>query len=70
MLAIHNRGDLLIPLETYELAQKVSSAISIEAKRDDYNLVYRAVDTQQTHPAVAKKAAQLLVSLSLTGNKQ
>lgn len=55
MLTIHKKGGLLIPLETYELAQEVSSEISNEAKREGHDLVCRPVDARRAHSADAKK---------------
>lgn len=45
-MTIHSKGGLLIPLATYEQAERVASAITSDANARGYSLVCRAVDTQ------------------------
>ena len=44
MIAIHKNGGILVPLESYALAQKVATSISDEAKCEGFNLVCRPVE--------------------------
>lgn len=48
MLAIHNKGGLLIPTKTYALAVEISSAINDEARQEGVNLICRPVDVNRT----------------------
>jgi len=53
VIAIHSKGGLLIPLETYEHAVRVASAISSDAEAKAYCLVCRPVDVQLSLPGNA-----------------
>lgn len=47
MLTIHQNGGLLIPLETYERAVDVATAITSEAANRGYKFICRPVDAQR-----------------------
>jgi ATP-dependent Clp protease adapter protein ClpS len=43
MIQIHNRGGILLPFESYELADRVATSIVEDARKNNHNLVCRAV---------------------------
>ncbi len=46
MRTIHTKGGILIPLDSYEKAQEISSAVIVEAKQKGYRFVCRPVSTR------------------------
>jgi ATP-dependent Clp protease adapter protein ClpS len=47
MLAVHTKGGLLVPLETYEGAVRTAAAISADAAAKGHALMCRAVDVRK-----------------------
>jgi hypothetical protein len=43
MIQIHNRGEILLPFESYELADRVATSIVANARMNNHKLVCRAV---------------------------
>jgi ATP-dependent Clp protease adapter protein ClpS len=43
MIQIHNKGGILLPLESYELANRVAASIVADARMNSHKLVCRAV---------------------------
>jgi ATP-dependent Clp protease adapter protein ClpS len=52
MAAIHKKGGLLIPLESYTVAEKISSSICNDAKEKGFSLLCRPVEASQKYSCI------------------
>jgi len=56
MLSIHEKGGVVLPLNSFEEADKIAISIMSDARENNHELFCRAVNTQQGAPRGASKA--------------
>lgn len=68
MLAVHTKGGVLIPVETYELAVKAAAAISVDAIAKGHRLVCRPVDAREPRQTSAAHEREIQTGPSISSS--